>query len=222
MMPGSATAFWTASLVISWNRTLWSGARVSSWSATCHAIASPSRSGSVARYTARASLAACFSSFRVLVFPLIVTYSGWNPLSTSTPSFRVGRSRTCPIVALTLKPRPRYLPMLLALVGDSTTTSASPFPPTARVGSGLRVRFRGLVTAEGSDLPLLSAGGLVATFLRDVRLAAVLVFCVAMAPILTTSFLRRYYPDRPQENAGPGGLARREFLIHCATYTYST
>src|SRR5262249_7252810 len=145
-----------------------------------------------ARYTARAALAACFSSLRVLVFPLIVTYSGWNPFSTSTPSFRVGRSRTCPTVALTSKPRPRYLPMLFALVGDSTTTSASPFPPTPRVDSGFRVRFRGLVTAEGTSLPLVSAAGFVAAFFRDVRLAAVLVFCVAMAPKLTTLVLRRY------------------------------
>src|SRR5918992_3445687 len=86
---------------------------------------------------ADAALAAFFSSVSVLVFPLMVTYLGSNPFSTSTPSSRVGRSRRWPMVARTSYPEPRYFPMVLALVGDSTMTRAgrpsrtrAPFPRT--------------------------------------------------------------------------------------------
>src|SRR6266496_5222478 len=75
-----------------------------------------------------ATLAAFLSSERVLVLPLMVTYFGSKPRSTSTPSSRVGRSRTCPTVALTSYPAPRYLPMVFAFVGDSTITSELPSP----------------------------------------------------------------------------------------------
>src|SRR6476646_3229012 len=81
-----------------------------------------------------AVLAAFLSSDSVLVLPLMVTYLGSNPCSTSTPSSRVGRSRTWPMVAFTSKPEPRYLPIVLALVGDSTITSAGPFPPASAGG----------------------------------------------------------------------------------------
>src|SRR6476620_847743 len=64
-----------------------------------------------------AVLAAFLRSDRVLVLPLMVTYLGSNPCSTSTPSSRVGRSRTWPMVAFTSKPEPRYLPIVLALAG---------------------------------------------------------------------------------------------------------
>ncbi len=93
-------AAWTASFVISWKSTRCIGARESIWSATCQAIASPSRSGSVARKMVEAVLAAFFSSERVFVFPWMVTYFGSNPCSTSMPSF-LGRSRTWPTVAFT-------------------------------------------------------------------------------------------------------------------------
>src|SRR4026209_2531151 len=83
---------------------------------------------------ADAPLAAVFRSARVLVLPLMVTYFGSNPFSTSTPSSRVGRSRTWPIVAFTSYPAPRYFPMVLALVGDSTMTSA--VPPARRGAAG--------------------------------------------------------------------------------------
>src|SRR5688500_3890789 len=101
-------------------------------SATCQAIASPSRSGSVARKTRLAAFAAFLISETVWVLPLMVTYSGVNVFpSISTPSFRVGRSRTWPTVAFTEYPAPRYFPIVFALVGDSTMTSASP----ARIGA---------------------------------------------------------------------------------------
>src|SRR5712691_4389930 len=103
--------------------------------ATCQAIASPSRSGSVASNTRSAALAAFLISARVLAFSFIVTYFGVKPFSTSTPSSRFGRSRRCPTVALTVYPRPRYLPIVFALVGDSTMTSAPPFAGAASVTS---------------------------------------------------------------------------------------
>src|SRR4051812_36587278 len=83
-----------------------------------------------------APLAAFLSSERVLVFPLMVTYFGSKPLSTSTPSSRVGRSRRWPMVAFTSYPAPRYFPIVLALVGDSTMTRAGR-PSRPRVGAPL-------------------------------------------------------------------------------------
>src|SRR5919106_4117472 len=75
---------------------------------------------------ADAPLAAFLRSANVFVLPLMVTYFGSNPRSTSTPSSRVGRSRTWPTVAFTSYPEPRYLPIVLAFVGDSTMTRAVP------------------------------------------------------------------------------------------------
>jgi len=62
--------------------------------ATCHAIASPSRSGSVARKISLESRAADFRSATVFSLPGIVTYSGSKPFSMSIPIFFSGRSRT--------------------------------------------------------------------------------------------------------------------------------
>ena len=42
----------------------------------------------------------------------------------STLSLLLGRSRTCPMDAFTSYPGPRYLPMVLALDGDSTITKS--------------------------------------------------------------------------------------------------
>src|SRR5687768_6180657 len=106
-----------------------------------------------------AVLAAFFSSERVLVFPLMVTYLGSNPRSTSTPSSRVGRSRRWPTVAFTSYPEPRYFPMVLALVGDSTMTSAPrPPPPAAPSRPALEALARGFA------LPPLGAAGLGVAF----------------------------------------------------------
>ena len=73
--------------------------------------------------TAFAPRAACLISATVFSFPGIVTYSGAKPSSRSIPSVFVGRSRTWPTVAFTAYADPRYLPMVLALAGDSTMTS---------------------------------------------------------------------------------------------------
>src|SRR5436190_19190570 len=150
MSRGCASAWATASLVISWNRTRRTLPLppLPSWLATCHAMASPSRSGSVARSTRSDAFAARLISARVFAFSLMVTYSGVKPFSTSTPSLRCGRSRRCPTVALTVYPEPKYLPIVFAFVGDSTMTSA-PFPPppppplSAAGGLGFRARRLG-------------------------------------------------------------------------------
>src|SRR5262249_51863741 len=58
-------------------------------------------------------------------------YSGLKLFFSSTPSFDFGRSRTCPIEALTRYFESRYFWIVLTFVGDSTTTSdrfATPFP----------------------------------------------------------------------------------------------
>jgi hypothetical protein len=67
----------------------------------CQAIASPSRSGSVARKTCSAVRAARLMSERTFAFPLIASYSGRNPFVTSTPIFDFGRSFTWPTDART-------------------------------------------------------------------------------------------------------------------------
>src|SRR5213082_622753 len=148
MSSGFASAWATASLVISWNRTRRTlpPPPLPSWLATCHAMASPSRSGSVASSTRSDALAAFLISARVLAFSLMVTYSGVKPFSTSTPSLRCGRSRTCLTVAFTVYPAPRYFPMVLALVGDSTTTSA----PTPGLRPGLALPRGGAPGLVGS------------------------------------------------------------------------
>src|SRR3954463_15216829 len=56
----------------------------------------------------------------------MMTYSGSNVLR-STPMPLLGRSRTCPIDAFTMKPSPRYLLIVLAFAGDSTITRFLPF-----------------------------------------------------------------------------------------------
>src|SRR5256885_16390188 len=52
-----------------------------------------------------------------------ITYSGSKLRSVSTPILFLGRSRMCPNEALTEKSEPRNRSRVLALVGDSTTTS---------------------------------------------------------------------------------------------------
>ncbi len=51
-----------------------------------------------------------------------ISYSAANPFLTSTPSVFLGRSRTCPMEAFTVKSFPRYLLIVFALAGDSTIT----------------------------------------------------------------------------------------------------
>ena len=91
MSLGSLIAFCTAVLVISLNVTLVTfESSTSNIFDKCHAIASPSRSGSVARYTFFDDLASFFNSFIKSPFPLILRFSVSKLCSTSIPSFYFG------------------------------------------------------------------------------------------------------------------------------------
>ena len=119
-------AFFTAFLVISLNvtRFVFFSSRPKS-SFKCQEIASPSRSGSVARNTFLAFLASFFSSFINLAFPLIFIYSGSKSPSTLTPIFDFGKSLICPIEATTFVLPPRNFFIVFAFAGDSTIINLS-------------------------------------------------------------------------------------------------
>src|SRR5437870_757060 len=65
--------------------------------------------------------ATIFLLFRFLESGMI-SYSGAKLFCTSTPRPFDGRSLICPIEAFTMKSLPRYLLIVFALAGDSTTT----------------------------------------------------------------------------------------------------
>ena len=132
---GSATALRTADFVISLYVTRLNGflpAAGSSTSCRCHAIASPSRSGSLARYISSADLTADLSSETTFSLPSETTYFGVKvhlpspALSMRIAPFSFGRSRMCPTELLTTKSPPRYLPIVFAFAGDSTIRSFFP------------------------------------------------------------------------------------------------
>ena len=116
-------AFKIADLVISWNtiRLVFSSAR-SRLSAKCQAMASPSRSSSLANQTISAFWANCFSSFTKLFLSLETIYLGVKSPSTSTPSSLEGKSAICPKLEVTLKSFPKNFSIVLAFAGDSTIT----------------------------------------------------------------------------------------------------
>src|SRR2546425_6913126 len=76
-----------------------------------------------------------------------MTYFGLKFLLGSTPSCDFGRSRTCPIDALTMNFESRYFWIVFTFVGDSTTTSdfatARPPPPARRQRSTVGRRAGG-------------------------------------------------------------------------------
>ena len=97
----------------------------SSIACTCQEIASPSRSGSVASQ----SRSAPFSALAIAATCLLPRSSALPvhgeafSSGRTEPSFG-GRSRTWPKLASTVKLPPRYLLIVLALAGDSTTTTS--------------------------------------------------------------------------------------------------
>ena len=138
---GLSSAARTASSVTSWKvarSTLLSpiASRSVSQSSTCQAIASPSRSGSVARTSpsAPASARAIAPSVRAAPRPVSVTMA--KPSSGFTDPAFEGRSETWPRVAKTRHDGPSQAPIVFALAGDSTTTTSRPRrpvpPPTSR------------------------------------------------------------------------------------------
>ena len=128
---GCLTAFFTASFVISLNVILHSSSSgIPNIYDRCQAIASPSRSGSVAKYTLFAFLASFFNSFIKLAFPLIFIYWGSKLFSISIPIFDLGKSLMCPIEAITLTLPPKNLFIVFALAGDSTIINLSTILPS--------------------------------------------------------------------------------------------
>ena len=88
----------------------------------CQLIASPSRSGSVARYILSAFLTSFLSLASNSPFPLIVIYFGSKSCSTSIPIVDLGKSLTWPFEAVTSYPVPKYFFMVFTFAGDSTIT----------------------------------------------------------------------------------------------------
>ena len=115
----SCTTFLVISLKVT-RRALPSGRFKSCFK--CQEIASPSRSGSVARYTVSAVLADFSRSLMISSFPRMGWYTGSKSCSRSTPRVLLGKSRRWPMQAFTSKSFPRYFPMVLAFAGDSTMT----------------------------------------------------------------------------------------------------
>ena len=146
MARGSLTDFLTVLEVISLNTILHGEfASIFRICARCQDMASPSISGSVARYIFFAALASLriFSSTSPL--PLRVIYLGSKSCSTSTPSWLFGRSLTWPLEATTLYLLPRNFPIVFALAGDSTITSISDIfnlPPFCLYGQAVLPFFR--------------------------------------------------------------------------------
>ena len=91
-------------------------------SAKCHAIASPSRSSSLANQTISAFLAKSFSFFTTAFLSFETSYFGLKSPSTSTPNSLEGKSAICPKLDSTLKSFPRNFSMVFAFAGDSTIT----------------------------------------------------------------------------------------------------
>ncbi len=134
---GFSTAARMACAVISWNTIRLIGTFGLRVSTRCQAMASPSRSSSVARYSSDASASSFFSLVTCCLRSGVTTYSGSKPWSTSTPSRAHdsplylagtsaalrGRSRMWPMLDSTTYPRPRYEEIFFALAGDSTITS---------------------------------------------------------------------------------------------------
>ena len=76
-------------------------------SATCQAMASPSRSKSVASHRSVAVLNARLSRTTLSFWSGRISYSGVKSSTVSTPIRPSGRSRTWPLLAVTVKPDPR-------------------------------------------------------------------------------------------------------------------
>src|SRR6185369_15232172 len=117
----------TALLVIALKVTRWtfdgSAFFCRSTSCTCQLIASPSRSGSVARINVSAFFASSAIAFICFDRSGETCHCMAKPSAGSTDPSLGGRSRTCPNEASTRCPLPRYFSMVFALAGDSTTTS---------------------------------------------------------------------------------------------------
>ena len=90
--------------------------------AKCHAIASPSRSSSLASQIVSAFLARLFSSLTSFFLSLLTIYLAEKSPETSTPNSFAGRSAICPKLEATLNSLPKNFSIVFAFAGDSTIT----------------------------------------------------------------------------------------------------
>src|ERR1700724_1121118 len=91
----------------------------------CQEMASPSRSGSVARYRDVAFFSALEMASTCFWLRSTTWYFIAKSCSGSTAPSLGFRSRTCPYEASTSKSLPRYFLIVFALAGDSTMTRLS-------------------------------------------------------------------------------------------------
>ena len=152
------TASWIAFGVISWKTIRLTGTFGFSSSSRCQAIASPSRSSSVARKSSSAPLSRSLSLRICARLSAGTTYSGSKWSSTFTPSRAqgrplyfagissapLGRSRMWPKLDSTTYPDPRKPAIIRAFFGDSTITRRRPadvFVPAAPATALLALAF---------------------------------------------------------------------------------
>jgi hypothetical protein len=90
--------------------------------ATCHAIASHSRSSSVASHTFSEFFAKLFNSDTTFFFSGFNWYNGLKSCAISTHFQFLGNSTICPKEAFTSKSDHKILVMVLDFAGDSTIT----------------------------------------------------------------------------------------------------
>src|SRR5262245_36571631 len=109
--------------------------------------------------------------------------------ATAWPFFLpfLGRSRTWPMLASTLKPPPRYLLMVLALDGDSTMTRLGPpgvpFSWGALLARGFRAGGAALGAAAFFRGRAAGAGASAGCFLRAGTGRSWLLLCSAAFPL---------------------------------------
>ena len=89
----------------------------------CHEMASPSLSGSVAKISFELDFNALTISSKCFLLFGSTSHLGVKSFSTSIEPFFLGRFLTCPYEARTLYSLPKYLFIVLAFAGDSTTTT---------------------------------------------------------------------------------------------------
>lgn len=123
---GFSTACWIADFVIS-RKTILGVVSTGSHNAwhKCRAIASHSRSSSVASHTLFIAFEAFLSAETTAFLSLLTSYVGSKSASLSIASFHFARSTTCHILATTSNHPPRYFLMVFAFAGDSTITNVS-------------------------------------------------------------------------------------------------
>ena len=91
----------------------------------CQAMASPSRSSSLASHTVLDFFTKSFKSLTIFFLSSLTIYFGLKSLSILTPSSLDGRSTIWPKQEETLKSLPKNLSIVLAFAGDSTITRFS-------------------------------------------------------------------------------------------------